>query len=561
MSANPNPTGFDAAIAERLARLEARIAQLEVRIGASGAQAETQASLTAAAMSRAPTEVLQAARESVRNDQIEFEVGENWFAPVGIVILALGALFMLSLPYAGLPAVLPSLAATGAAAALLALARFGLRRFVLLADYLRAVSMALLWFGMLRLAFFGSAAVLAHDALALQLLLAAATAINLSLAWRRNSAWLFTLALALGYASAVIVAVPGFVLGLGVALAATAALASLKKLWSAPVWTATCLGPAVYLNWALGDIARSGAIHSVTSPGFAPGVALLTTIGLAYASWRRLAAKPDAIFAAISASLNCAFGYTAFLIHTGAAFPGAFALVNLAASTALLGIAVMFCRQEHHHASTFFYAMTGYVALSVAILKASEIPNVFVWLATQSLVVVATAVWFRSRFIVVANFAIYVLTVVGYVILKGPETGISLGIGIVALVSARILGWQQGRLELKTELMRNAYLISGFVIFPYALNHLVPSAYVALAWVGLAVVYYGLSLIVSSPKYRWMGHATLLLTTAYLVLVGTRQLDPFYRVVSFLALGTVLLLVSLTFSRLRRRAGPGADPE
>jgi hypothetical protein len=68
------------------------------------------------------------------------------------------------------------------------------------------------------------------------------------------------------------------------------------------------------------------------------------------------------------------------------------------------------------------------------------------------------------------------------------------------------------RLELKTELMRNAYLLSAFVVFPYALYHLVPGRYVGLAWVGLALFYYLMNLIVRSQKFRWMGHVTLLFT-------------------------------------------------
>ena len=56
-----------------------------------------------------------------------------------------------------------------------------------------------------------------------------------------------------------------------------------------------------------------------------------------------------------------------------------------------------------------------------------------------------------------------------------------------------------------------------------------------------------------------MGHATLLLTSIYVVTVGTRQLEPVYRVLSFLVLGTVLLIVSLIFTRLRKRQRAGAN--
>ena len=47
----------------------------------------------------------------------------------------------------------------------------------------------------------------------------------------------------------------------------------------------------------------------------------------------------------------------------------------------------------------------------------------------------------------------------------------------------------------------------------------------------------------------------MLFTTLYLVIVGTSRFEPVYRVLSFLALGTVLLIVSLVFTRLRKRRG------
>ena len=132
--------------------------------------------------------------------------------------------------------------------------------------------------------------------------------------------------------------------------------------------------------------------------------------------------------------------------------------------------------------------------------------------------------------------------------------------GVVALVTARLLNWQRDRLELKTELMRNAYLVSALVVLPYALYHLVPGAYVGFAWVGVALFYYGMNLIVRNPKYRWMGHATLLFTAFYLGIVGINRLGPLHRILSFLFLGTVLLIVSLIFTRARSRNQSAVAP-
>jgi hypothetical protein len=143
--------------------------------------------------------------------------------------------------------------------------------------------------------------------------------------------------------------------------------------------------------------------------------------------------------------------------------------------------------------------------------------------------------------------------VLAYMAVAKGESGISLGFGVVALLSARILNWKKERLELTTELMRNAYLASAFVVFPYALYHLVPRTFVSVAWVAIAVAYYLMNLVVRNPKYRWMGHLTLLLTVLYVIVVGITQLAPAYRIVSFLVLGTVLVAVSLVFTQVRAR--------
>jgi len=251
--------------------------------------------------------------------------------------------------------------------------------------------------------------------------------------------------------------------------------------------------------------------------------------------------------------LNCGAGFGLFLLTSLGVDPAQFAPAHLAAAVVYLALAVAFWQSEASRITTFFYAMTGYLALSAAIVRSFPSPEVFIWLSGQSLVVVATAFWFRSRLIVVANFFIYAAIVLAYMVVAKQETGISLVFGVVALLTARILNWKKERLELTTELMRNAYLASAFVVFPYALYHLVPRAYVSLAWVGVAIAYYLMNLIIRNPKYRWMGHLTLLLTVLYVIVVGLTQLAPTYRIISFLVLGTVLLAVSLIFTQVRAR--------
>ncbi len=546
----PNERTPEDAAGRRIAQLEERVARLEARIGLAAEEIP--------AMVPVPTEVVADTERA--EEELEFAVGQNWFAVAGILALATGAAFMLSLPYARLPAGVPSLLGGVVVAGLFLLAHVWQRAFELVASYLRGAGMALLFFATLRLYFFGAEHVLSTDSFAGRALLVLVVAFNLGIAWRRKSPWLTGLALIIGYATALAVGSAWFVLGSVVLLSALVVAASLRAPWPRLGVVGIPLSYATYFLWAIGNPLRGGALHFVTAPALAPGLVLaVAAIFAAGVALRPNRATEDA-GTNIGTLLNCGLGYLLFLVHTAAAFAPGLVWAHGFASVGFLTLAVLFWRREHSRVSTFFYAMTGYAALSVAIIKASAVPEVFVWLSLQSIVVVATAVWFRSRFIVVANFLIFVAIMLGYVVVAERETGISIGFGIVALVSARLLNWQRDRLELKTELMRNAYLVGAFLVFPYALYHFVPGKHVGLAWVGLALVYYALNLIVQNRKYRWMGHATLLLTTCYLVIVGTQRFEPVYRIVSFLVLGTVLLIVSLSFTRWRSRQRAKSTP-
>jgi hypothetical protein len=537
----------DAAI-RRIAQLEERVAQLETRICAACELPAVVPPSTAAMAGAGRTE-----------DEFEFEVGQNWFARVGIVVLSIGAGFTISLPYASQPAGVPSLIGYAFAAGLFVLARIWRQSFELVSGYLRGGAMALLYFATLRLYFFGPRHLLNTGDFPGRALLVLVVAVNLILAWRRKSPWLLGLALVMGYVTAIVIGSAGFVLPAILLLSVLVAASSLQGNWPGLVLAGIPLGYATYLVWAINDPFLGRPVQFVAAPPFGPGFALACVLILATGPLLRPNREKEDGLTNICALANCALGYGVFFLHTLASFDPVFAVAHVAASLVFLGLAVVFWVREHSRVSTFLYAMTGYMALSMAIIKVSATPDIFVWLSLQSVVVVATAIWFRSRFIVVANFIIYSFIVLGYVFVAERESGISIGFGIVALLSARILNWQKNRLELKTELMRNAYLLSAFVVFPYALYHLVPGGYVGLAWVGLALFYYLMNLIVRSQKFRWMGHVTLLLTALYLVIIGVSRFEPVYRMLSFLVLGTVLLVISLLFTRLRKRRTATAD--
>jgi hypothetical protein len=412
--------------------------------------------------------------------------------------------------------------------------------------------MVLLFFATLRLCYFGAPSLLAPSSMAAAAVLAMAVAVNLAIAWSRQSAFLTGLALLTGLIAALAVGKPWYVFGMVTAMILIAGLAARSRDWP---WLVVLASPGAYLTylmWAVGNPLFGNRLEVAAGPMAAAWFLLGWMVINAVAMTMRRGHETEETVAQVGAVLN-AMGYGLFLLHTLVTYGDAFVSANVAASVVLLGIAVMFRVREQSRFATFIYAMTGYSALTAALIWACGLPDLFVWLSLQSLLVVSTAIWFHSRFIIVGNFMIYLAMIGCYMVVEKDENGISLVFGLVALVSAAILSWQKHRLELKTELMRNAYLTCAFFIFPYALYHIVPWALVAPSWVALAMFYYGMYLVRKSAKYRWMGHNTLLLTVGYLLVIGIGKLEGAQRILSFLVLGTVLLVVSVVFTRMRAR--------
>jgi hypothetical protein len=402
------------------------------------------------------------------------------------------------------------------------------------------------------LCFFGEHHALGNDSVAGALVVALTAGANLAIALRRKSPWLLGLALVTGYAAALAVGSPGAGMGLLALFSVAAVAAGLSLGRPAPILIAMPLAYAAYAAWALNNPFLGRPMQANAIPPWAPGILLLCLVAFSLGLRRFTRGEGENMAANAGIFLNALAGYGVFVVHTLACYDSWLVGAQLAAATALIGLAFLHSR-ERNGIGSFICAMTGFLALSLAIIKATHPPDVFVWLSVQSVIVVATAIWLRSRFIIVANFVIYLAVLACYVATAEEERGISLGFGVVALVTARLLGWKQQRLELKTAFMRNAYLVAAFFIFPYALYHLVPGAWVSLAWVGAARLYYLLAAVLHNAKYRWMAHATLLLSALYLAIVGISRLEPLFRNLSFLVLGAVLLIVSLVFTKLRKR--------
>jgi hypothetical protein len=208
---------------------------------------------------------------------------------------------------------------------------------------------------------------------------------------------------------------------------------------------------------------------------------------------------------------------------------------------------ILHSRFEWNFASAF-YALYGFMAMSIAFHGLLGFPRVYLLLAVQSLVVVSMALWFRNRLIVIMNSILLLIILITYLISSKSINGVNYSFALISLVSARIVNWKRSRLHIETDLMRNLYLIEGFFMVLYALFHAVPKQFITLSWTIAALVYFLLSFVLKNVKYRYMALGTMICSAFYLFLVDLAHIEIIYRVLALLFLAAISIGISIYYT-------------
>ena len=525
-------------ILNHLKNLDSRISKIENRINVQSIHEDEEVSVPE------PEEIIP----QKSDDELEFQIGQFWAAKAGILVLLVGFAFLLLLPHSEFPALVPFLFGIVLSLILFGLARFWKDSFAHISGYLVGAGFILSFLTIMRLYFFGFSK--AIESLPVEItLLIIVTALSLIVGVRRNSSFIAGLGITFGYVTAVLTDYSYIIFIMILALSFVTVYFKLKYEWNIFLFYGIFLSYLTHFVWFINNPFMGHTLQSVAKPEINLLFILLYVIIFSTTNLLDKNGKEEDFLKTGLTMLNCGGGYGLILLITLLTTPTTLAIYNLIASIVFLSIAITYWIKEKSKYITFFYAMFGYAALSVAINIQFESPDSFVWLCWQSLLVVSTAVWFRSKYIIVANFVIFLMIFAAFLISSGVTSGISLSFGIVALLSARILNWKKDELELKTEQMRNAYLLSALFIIPYSFYQMLPSGYVSLSWIGVAIIYYILSIILKNKKYRWMALATYFLTVLYVFILGITSAGIAYKIISFIVLGATLIIVSIVYSR------------
>ncbi|MBT8387736.1 MAG: DUF2339 domain-containing protein, partial [Ignavibacteria bacterium] len=494
----------------------------------------------------------QKVSKPIADDDLEIRLGEYWIPKVAFVAFTIGMGFFLTFPLNGLPAGIPIVLGYLMTAVVLIASKVLKKSFAHFTGYAIGGSIIISYLTTLRLHFFGSEQFITSPGIEI-LLLVVVTVGSLVIAVRRNSVYLTALALLLGYVTAMINSNTYLLFISLIILSVLVVYLTLRYSWRGLLIYGIVFTYFAHLLWFLNNPFFGNVMQIVTSPQTNVLFILAYLFVFSLGCILRQDKDSEVFNVILSSFLNAAGGYGLFLIITLLSVTPSFGIFHFAAFLISITITIIFWIRISSRYSTFIYAMLAYTALSVAIIFTFSAPTFFIWLCWQSLLVVSTALWFRSKFIIVTNFIIFIGVMIAYLVSEGSIGVESLSFGIVALVSARILNWQKERLELETNKLRTAYLLTSLLIIPYSFYHIFPSELVGISWVGLAMVYYLLSSILKNNKYRLMSLGTLLMTVMYLLVFGITSSETMYKIISFLLVAGVLIVISLIYSKRKNK--------
>jgi len=199
------------------------------------------------------------------------------------------------------------------------------------------------------------------------------------------------------------------------------------------------------------------------------------------------------------------------------------------------------------------YVLYGFLTLSVAIFGIFGLPDSYGLFALQSLLVVSFALWFRSRFMIIMNTILFLVFLVSAVLSQQNNHLANFSFMLVAFISARIINWQKERLNIKTELVRNLYLLLGFGITLVAFYHVSPPSYITATWIFAGLLFFLVGYLLKNIKYRWLAISAVVVSAVRLIFVDMSSVNIGYRILAFLGLAIISITVSIWYTKYQVR--------
>jgi hypothetical protein len=478
---------------------------------------------------------------------LESQIGRFGLAWLGNIVLLVGITFLsqylMNLGYGILSILLGYLSA----AAIFYLGYYLIKTNSHLSFILRINSRVLFFYISVRLHFFTASPVIQQKSISV-LILVLVLGIQLIAGIRNRSQVYTVIGVIFAFCTAVLADSTYITLSLVLITSAAVVYFYRRFSWEPLLMVTIFLSYIIFILWLFGNPVSGHPMQMISTPQ--GGIIYLLALGTCFSAaalFREKGTVSDDFL--ISAIIVNGILFTLILLLMVLRFY-AVNYVPLFSGLTLFALAfstVLHSKSDWNFASAF-YALYGFMAMSIALYGIVGFPGVYLLLPLQSLVVVSMALWFRNRLIVVMNSLLFLSILLIYLITSKDASGSDFCFAVVALVSARIINWKSSRLYIKTDLIRNLYMTEGFIMMLLALLHSVPRQFVTFSWTMAALLYFVISLLLKNIKYRYMALGTMICAAFYLFIVDLARIEIIYRVLALLFLAAISIGISIYYT-------------
>lgn len=478
---------------------------------------------------------------------LESMIGRVGLASLGNIVLFFGITFLAQYLMNSGKHLMSALLGYSCAIGIFFLAKYLKKSNVPLAFMFKITGQILLFYITIRLHFFTEAPLIPQKVLSVALLF---VVIGYQVFWavRNKSQTLSVISVIFALTAALVTDSTHFTLPIATISAAAAVYYYYRFRWQPLVIFTILLTYSTYFLWLFGNPFMGHPMALISNHHY--GIVYLFLLGAIYSSlllFRGEESTSDGFFAGVTFTNGLIFTFLLSLIvlrFFSNDYVGLFIVITICC---LAFSALLHSKSEWNFASAF-YALYGFMAMSIALYGLYGFPKAYLLLSLQSLVVLSMALWFRNRLIVVMNSLLFLFILMVYLFSSASTDSVNFSFALISIVSARIINWQSSRLKIETHIMRNLYLIVGFVMVMVALYHAVPKQFITLSWIVAALVYFLLSILLKNVKYRYMALGTMISAALYLFLVDLASIEIIYRVMALLFLAAISIGISMYYT-------------
>ena len=405
----------------------------------------------------------------------------------------------------------------------------------------------MLYFFTLRLHFFQENPVVKNETLGLVLLAAVSIVLFLK-AYRKKSQLMIGMTLFMLIATGAFSSITAVSAGLIVVVAVISIWLYYRFGWLKLAFVFIFLTYIFHLNWLINRPLTGNSPEFILSPGLGYFFFILT--GFIFSLLALIPKKEEISDGFIISSIIWnGLGFTFLLAAISITyFSSNYVPVFISVTLFCLIYAVILQLRSSLKITASMYVLYGFLALSVVLFGIFGLPESYALFALQSLFVLSIALWFRSRFMVVMNTILFLFFMVFYI--KGIanlNNYSNFAFMLVALISARIINWKKERLNIKTEIVRNLYLVLGFFMTLFTFYHLFPPSFRTASWILAAILFFLLGRLIKNIKYRWIAIAAMIASAIRLIFIDMSTINIGYRVLIFLVLAIISISVSIIY--------------